>query len=1377
MSIARHHVEWLSLIDQSGPFLSIPVLMRAFPQGLDKQDPELKKELRLAFDEWQQEQNNPAIQTSWIKFVISQILEFPDDLIKEGQSLPPGLSATVLEQNEVLRPDLAIINSNGNTADGKPHLLIQAYAVGQRLESAISGKHWKASPATRMMELLHATDIPLGLVTNGEQWMLVFAPRNETTGYASWYASLWLEEPVTFQAFVSLMSVRRFFGVSESDTLLALLDESSKNQQEVTNQLGLQVRQAVEVLVQAFDRLDQDSGRTLLKGIDEKKLYEAALTVMMRLVFLFCAEERKLLPIDEYALYAQSYAVSNLGAQLREIADKHGEEILERSFDAWSRLLATFRAVYAGVEHDAMRLPPYGGNLFNPDRFPFLEGRPAHGSWRDTIAEPLRIDNRTVLHLLEALQWLAIKMPGGGPKEKRRLSFRALDIEQIGHVYEGLLDHTAVRATEAVLGLIGAKGQEPELLLQELESKRQKGEDELIELLTEETGRNEKTLRKAITEPPLADEAKLRVACRNDEKLMARVHPYVGLIRDDTFGYPVVISEGSVYVTSGTDRRSSGTHYTPRSLTEPIVQHTLEPLVYIGPAEGKPKEKWQLRSAREILELKVCDMAMGSGAFLVQACRYLSERLLEAWENAEKSLGGNLQITPEGDRAKGVLEERLAPVDPDERLAIAMRIIAERCLYGVDKNPLAVEMAKLSLWLITLSKGKPFTFLNHALKCGDSLVGADENMFLEWAHGGNKDQVTIFDAKLKKLLDEARHKRKELESFEVKDVHDSERKADLLDEADIATTSVKIGCDLLIGTKLLNLSSTYEQARLNKLLIGYQKDLFARGLEATEANNTAGACHVFHWPFEYPEIYERGGFDALIGNPPFMGGQKITGNLGTEYREYLVNNLANGMRGSADLCSYFFLRAYQLLKNGGCFGMLATNTIAQGDTREVGLEQIEKNDGKIIKAIPSQKWPGQANLEIAVCWIAKGNWNGEYNLQDIIVSGISPFLSIPSEVVGKPYRLAANANKSFQGSIVLGMGFIMAPEEAMRLIEKDPKNKDVLFPYLNGEDLNSRPDQSPSRWVINFFDWPLNRFANGNWEKADTKKKKEWLRLGQVPSDYLGPVAADYPDCLKIVEEKAKPERTRKDENGEFVLRYPLYLKWWIYAEKRPALYSTIARLERVLTIAATSQTLAFTIVNSKIVFSHATYVFALHSYSDFILMQSSMHDSWARKYASSMKGDLRYTPSDCFETFPFPESIFQIENLGKDFYNSRKDLLAYYNIGLTALYRKFHDPGIKDRKICNLRDMYVSIDSLVGKTFGWHSLMLDHGFYKTKKGNAFTISEKARREVLSRLLKLNHERYAEEVAQGLHDKKKVTSKVKGRKNSVGERGLFDNID
>ena len=735
-AIARHHAEWLSLIDISGPFLSVDVLTSALPQGLDARDPALAAELRAAYEEWSDElmlaRPDLAIHGAWVDYVLSTALELPDSVIVRGQAIPTNLQFSVPEYGETVRPDIVIRNPE---KPSEPRMLVNVYPAGQNLESEVKDARWKSSPAQRMQELLHRTEVRLGLVTNGDQWMLVSAKPNETTGFITWEADLWTQEPLCLRSFRTLFSAHRFFMPPEQ-RLETWLADSANDQAEVTNQLGYQVRRAVEIIVQTIDRLDAESGAKLLQGVSEDELYEAALTVMMRLVFLMSAEDRDLMPMDS-DLYAQHYAVSALRAQLREAADQLSEQVVERRHDAWSRLLATFRAVHGGVEHHDLMLPAYGGSLFDPDRFPFLEGRAGGTQWRDSNQEPLKIDNRTVLHLLEALQLLQIRF--GGQTETRRLSFRALDIEQIGHVYEGLLDHQATRAEGVILGLKGKKGEEPEVALTDMQAQMHKDSDgsytDLVDFVSAESGRSKPAILKEIQGGELEGlrASRLLEACNNDEDLYQRVTPFAHLIRDDHFGMPVVIPAGSVYVTAGTTRRATGTHYTPKSLTEPIVQHTLEPLVYIGPAEGTPREKWKLKRPDELLDLKICDMAMGSGAFLVQVVRYLSERLVEAWNALSDEPRNVPEFTVEGAPPSGRLADILIPREPDERIVLARRLIADRCIYGVDKNPLAVEMAKLSLWLITLEKNRAFTFLDHALKCGDSLVGVDLEQLRNWS--------------------------------------------------------------------------------------------------------------------------------------------------------------------------------------------------------------------------------------------------------------------------------------------------------------------------------------------------------------------------------------------------------------------------------------------------------------------------------------------------------------------------------------------------------------------------------------------------------------------------------------------------------------------
>jgi hypothetical protein len=509
-----------------------------------------------------------------------------------------------------------------------------------------------------------------------------------------------------------------------------------------------------------------------------------------------------------------------------------------------------------------------------------------------------------------------------------------------------------------------------------------------------------------------------------------------------------------------------------------------------------------------------------------------------------------------------------------------------------------------------------------------------------------------------------------------------------------------------------------------------------------------------HWPLTFPEVFLAegcSGFDAIVGNPPFLGGQRITGALGTAYRNYLVDVLAGGRRGSADFVSYFFLRAFSLIHNPGGLGLLATNTIAQGDTRDVGLDQLAVQNATITRAVASEPWPGSTALEVAKVWIRKGEWRGECTLAGAPVRAISPMLVVPGRAAGKPFRLKANENKSFQGSIVLGMGFVMTPEDAQALLAQNPRNRDVLIPYLNGEDLNSRPDQSASRWVINFHDWPLERSVAGSWTGADGDQRSDWRRSGRVPADYPGPVAADFPECLEIVRSKVKPER---DRNNRAVYRN----RWWHYAEKRPELYATIAELERVLVAPRVSAHHIIAIVPRLQVFADRLVVFALEPESAGVLL-STVHDVWAHRPGSTTHETRNtYFPEEAFETFPFHSASPAILTAAKDYQHVRDTLLRWSAGGLRDLYNRFHSKTDQESKIRELRMRRIALDRAVAAAYEW-TLDLDHTFVETTEGTRFTIGPSARQEILDCLLELNHQRYRQEVAQGLHEK--VASRTK----------------
>ena len=1362
------HAEWLSLIEISGPFLTVSMLDKAFPQGLEAVETPRRQKLRAAHEEWreavdQEDRLLPELHREWVRLVLTEMLEYDQESLVHAGDWPDELpSVSSQEHAGTFKPNWIV----RSPADGKPRLFIAVLPPDTDLESVQRGDGWPVSLQERMTLLCRAHGVRVGLLTDGERWMLVNAPVGSTSSQASWYARLWFQEPITLKAFQSLLGVRRCFGPAE-DTLEALLTKSLEHHEEVTDTLGEQVRRAVEVLVQCLDKADEDRNRELLRDVKPAELYEAGLTVMMRLVFVLCAEERGLLLLGD-SVYDRCYAVSTLRGQLAEEADRHGPEVLDRRHDAWARLLAVFRAVYGGIEHESLRMPALGGSLFDPDRFPFLEGRAKGTGWRDTSAAPLPIDNRTVLLLLNSLQIL--EQSGGA----LLLSYRALDVEQIGHVYEGLLEHTVARVPRVTLGLQGShKAKNPNVALAELESARLDGEAALGKLVLDVTGRSESAIRNCLSKP--ADDTvfgRVLGVCGGDTALAERIRPFTNLIRTDAWDDPIVYRDNSFMVTLGADRRETGTHYTPKSFTESIVTTTLEPVVYVGPSEGKPREEWTLKSSREILDLKVCDPAMGSGAFLVQACRYLGEKLVEAWLHEEAA---GKAITVDGEALDQLGAEEPLPSQLDERLTIARRLVAERCLYGVDINPLAVELAKLSIWLVTLAKGRPFGFLDHNLRYGDSLLGLHklEQLTKFSLHPERKRAISIFAYNIEAAVKDALSLRKQLRETPIRDIRDVQCMELLDQQARKKLEHIEHIADAMIGEALasggnqraldtgMDNLSTWAAAYIEgdnetgrKIIAEARKSL------SIDLPSGKPPRKPFHWALEFPEVFEQGGFDGIIGNPPFVGGRRIRRSIGAIYLTWLTNFLFPKSSGNADLCSFFLRHATALLRpKSGAMGFLATNTISQGDTKQTGLLPIVKSGSLIFKAIKDLKWPGTANLTISLVWIYRGIWNASSNLDGKSVSMISEGLIEIDRPVGEPFILVENSNKSFQGSIVLGSGFVLTPEQAEYLKNKDSRNSDVIFPYLRGEDFLSRPDQRPSTYVINFFDWPLSKEV--------------------APKGYSGPVAFDYPDCLEIVERLVKPDRTRRKPNGEFALRKPLPQRWWIYSDKRPALYSTIKGLEKVLFHAFTGKYVIFDFVPNRYVFAGPHNVFAFEDPNSFGVLQSNLHNAWAWQFCSTMETRIRYANRNLFETYPFPREIQNLSISSTMYLSKRKAIAKDYYIGLTDLYNLFHNNENIDSDINELRRFQVDLDYAVSDAYGWNDLDLGHGFHETNQGIRFTISEDARREILKRLLKLNHERYEEEVAQGLHDKtkKKVSTSRKKNSSPANDDGNLDLFD
>ena len=915
-----------------------------------------------------------------------------------------------------------------------------------------------------------------------------------------------------------------------------------------------------------------------------------------------------------------------------------------------------------------------------------------------------------------------------------------------------MLERTVNRTAEVTLELDGTKSaQSPWVTLAELESARLDGAARLAELLQQRSGSSASRVRNdlaRLVDDALAD--RLLTACHGDTALRDRIEPFAHLVRTDPWGYPLVYPVGAFIVTTGSDRRETGTHYTPKSLTEAIVAETLTPIAYAGPARGAPRTEWVLKSPAELLDLKICDPAMGSGAFLVQACRWLADRLVAAWAQAEAH---GQTVGADGRMMEADANVEALPPDTEARTIVARRLVAERCLYGIDLNPLAVELAKLSIWLVTLAKARPFGFLDHNLRCGDSLLGIhrlDQLTQLSMNPTG-QGQLRLFGQNVEQAVREAIELRRRLREMPIRDIRDVEAMAHLDADARRRLAVPESIADAFIGEVFASGGSgaALENALVSLTVQAGQaiegdrdvlSSMHRRSVAALSADLTDGkpARRPFHWPLVFPEVFarERGGFDGMVGNPPFLGGQKITGVAGTAFRDWLVAHIAEGRRGSADLVAYFFLRAWSLLREGGGFGLLAVNTIAEGDTRQVGLEAMVGAGAVIHAAYPNELWPGKAAVVTSRVHVHKGEWRGNRSLLGRPASFISAFLSDREE--WSPKRLKANESITFQGSIVLGMGFVLLPEEARRMLDADPKNAEVIFPYLNGSDLNSDPEQRGSRWVINFWDWPEEK-------------------------------AATYREPYEWIKERVYPERLEKSKEHSY---RNIMSMWWLHLAARPVLYHAIGRgtsfcqhqpswdedhrLTRVLTVARVSKTLAFSFSDPATVFADQLVVFAFETGTDFAVVQSNIHAVFAWQNSSRLKNDLRYSPTDAFETFPLPLADDLLSDLGERLHEARIEIMRADRIGLTKLYNRFHTNTERDPRIEGLRALQREMDTAVARAYGWYDLDLQHGFHEVpylpeNDRVRFTISETARVEVLRRLSELNRQRYEEEVTRGLH--------------------------
>lgn len=1241
--------------------------------------------------------------------------------VRQKEKIKKDETGTTLTRNSFVLPLLSqlgynleinradIVNDKSYAISHRDNVLkgfpVHIMGFNDSLDQKRSSGGPRMSPHALMQEYLNVTEHLYGIITNGNQLRLL---RDSTRLIKLSYLEFDLQQMFEEEHFADFALLFRLLHAtrmpkdidSAAESLIETYHlDSLESGTRIRNGLSEAVEKALKILADGF--LSNSANTELLQQINKEEVtgeqfYKDLLDLVYKLLFLLVIEERNLIFPDGtdkqlVDIYYDYYSVS----ALRKKADRNFIEE-QPYYDLWMGLLNTFAIFHSTEKSHKMNIEPLGGDIFEQQA--------------NDLFSRANISNS---YLLEALRKLSFFFDAA-TNQRIRVNYGGLNVEEFGSVYEGLLEYTGSFNFE---------------------------------------------------QSPIS----------------------FTLIR-------------------GSGRSSSGSHYTPDDLVKPLIDNSLEHII---------EDKLKLPNPeQELLSITVCDVACGSGHILLNAARRIAYELAKVRSN-------EAQPTP-------------------EVIRVAIRDVISTCIYGVDLNPMAVKLCKIALWLEAHNPGKPLRFLDNKIKCGNAIVGLalskelndgianeafkrleedDKDVCKELRDRNRREkkehsptQITLFNqldniiaqfAQLNQMPETTPDQIKQKQEQYSKIINTPEW-LDLKNLADIQTAQFFIPKTLEFADKLITDSQYREYYHGRQML----------GQAVGEALAIAANKKFFHWFLEFPEIFANSGFDVILGNPPFLGGQQITGTYGNDFANYLRYKYAPIK--SVDLVTYFFRRIYTLIKPNAFQALISTNTIAQGSAREGGLAVIIEQGGSINFAFRNKKWPGLAAVAVSLLSIYKGEWQKRFILDNKEVKQISSYLD-DTLFLGEPFQLAQNKDKSFQGSIVLGDGFVLTPEQAKELIRRNHDNKQVLFPYMNGRDLNNTIDQSPTRWVINFFDWPLRRMTNEEWSSLSDREQSEIQsnianskNIVLAPPDYPQPVAQDFPVCLEIVKRDVKLER----ENQNDVIGKKF---WWQFLRMRSNLYQTIAPLERIMIINRHSKIPFFPMISSNYIYSEATVVIADDSWYIYACLNSSINIEWAWKNGSTLgSSGLRYSPTDCFQTFPFPQSLSpemeaKLEQIGEKYYQHRQALMQNLQLGLTKTYNQFHNKHVNEELLVNslevesdyhvlnrkayqkkhgkgvyelvhhlipnekacdlqtaitgiieLRRLHKEMDEVVLTAYGWSAesgcqdpIDLEHDFYEVdylpeNDRVRYTISPDARKEVLERLLLLNHKIYQQEQKESL---------------------------
>ncbi len=1189
---------------------------------------------------------------------------------RKVESLKEGATGTTETRNFWMSPFLGLLGYNlelaarGEEVNGRNYHIshrdtsrggfpIHIVGCNDSLDKRRAEGGKRMSPHALVQEYLNLTEHLYAVVTNGRLLRLL---RDSTRLVKLSFLEFDLDRIFEEELFADFAILYRLLHASRmpvsqdsaAESVIEIyhqdaLDSGSRIREGLSEAVERSIKSLANGFLQhpANDDLRESirSGKT-----DNKTFYQWQLRLIYRLLFLMVIEERDLVfaPDAERRfrdIYYDYYGIGRLRrlSEHRHFADSNFQ-------DAWTGLRHTFQLFEDSGYGQKLGIAPLAGDLFD---------------WQAIgVLNDCQLDNEILLTCLRNLNLFTNPITG----QRMRVNYAALNVEEFGSVYEGLLEY----------------------------------------------------------DPQILD----------------------------------VEGQCEFSFVAGDDRAASGSHYTPDELVQPLIKHSLDYII-----ADKLKES---DAEQALLSITICDVACGSGHILLNAARRIATELaiLRTGED---------QPSPSAFRA-------------------AVRDVIRNCIYGVDLNPLAVELCKVGLWLEAHVPGEPLNFLDHHIKCGNAIVGlasreelqrgipdkafktlpGDDKTVAAELRKQNKEerkgyQSLDFSGSPADDLDALRSDFSSVAKLPENTPEEIRQKQEAYDEfrRGIHLRNLRTLADIQVAQFYIpKTPNTRRKITTHDQYRRYLRGEHPHPEPTAYAQAIAHRKRFFHWFLEFPNVFTDGGFDCILGNPPFLNNRALKRTYGPVFLEWVRYEYAPA--GAIDLVGYFFRRVFDLLRAGGIQGLIATNTIAQGNTRDGSISVIRDRQGIIHFAVRSMPWPGRAAVHVALSTIAKDRSFGPPVLGNERVEVISSSLTVDDELPD-PEVLLVNSGTAFQGSILNGSGFVLSVDEAHTLVESDARNSAVLRPYLIGNDVNNRPDQSASRWAINFFDW----------DEAQ---------------------AGTYGDCFDIVVQRVKPERTRKDDDGNFVLRQPLPTRWWVYADKRPQLYGLLSTMDRTLVVAKTTKYFNFAFVPCEQVLDQQLTVIAFSDFSSFAILQSTVSDAWAREHGTTHETRARYNVK-CFETFPICEGTQCLERIGETYHSHRGQLTVLANVGFTALYNLFHDRNLSPEAVAKaskqdadvaaevhsgllrLRELHREMDEAVLAAYGWHEpsddgppIDLRHDFYEVdylpeNDRVRFTIHPEARRELLKRLLILNHKRHAEEVEA--EKKKKATKKKAPKKKSA----------